>query len=84
MKTLPPITLLGDVWVLEEGQYFSDRGLVVCAAKTKAAMVRWIKAEYPKHKRKREGADSHEIYFENDDERTWLRCQRYDKCPLVA
>lgn len=76
--------LLGDVWLLEEGAYYSNGGVVVVAAKTKSAMLRWIKAEYPKHKRKREGSESHEIYFENDAERTWLRCQRLDKCPLVA
>lgn len=76
--------LLGDVWLLEEGAYYSDGGVVVVAAKTKAAMLLWIKSEYPKHKRKRQGSKSHEIYFENDDERTWLRCQRWDKCPMVA
>lgn len=76
--------LLGDVWLLEEGAYCSDGGMVVVAAKTKAAILRWIKAEYPKHKRKRAGSESREIFFENDDERTWLRCQMWDKCQLVA
>ena len=69
--------MLSNVWLVEEGDYYSSGSIVVVTAKTKAAMMRWVKAEYPKHKRKR-GSD--EIYWENDDEQTWLRC---DKCPLV-
>lgn len=76
--------VLGDVWILEEGAYYSDRGIVVCAAKTKSAMLSWINSEYPNHRRKRAECRSGEIYFENDDERTWLRCEQGDKCPLVA
>lgn len=76
--------LLGDVWILEEGEYYNDRGIIVCAAKTKAAMLRWIKSEYPEHRRNTEAKRAGEIYFENDEERTWLRCERNDKCPLVA
>jgi hypothetical protein len=75
---------LGHVWILEEGEYYSDRGIVVCAAKTKAAMLRWIKSEYPNHRRNTAAKTNGEIYFENDYNQTWLRCERNDKCPLVA
>ena len=76
------MTKIKEVWILEEGAYYSDGGLVVCAAKTKAALLKWIKTNYPNHKRKaiRDG----DIYFEHDESSTWLRCEKSDKCPLVG
>lgn len=70
------------VWILKEGGYFQERGLVVCAAKTKAAMLRWIKVNYPNHKRI-DIRNLGEIYFEGEESQTWLRCEDFDKCPLV-
>jgi hypothetical protein len=71
------------VWILERGRYYADRGIVVCAAKSKAAMMRWIRSEYPNHNRSGGAANPGEIFMENDDDSTWLRCGPMDKCPLI-
>lgn len=63
------------ILVLEEGTYYNDRGCIVAAGKSKSALVRWIKKNRPGFKRNNRDAGHGEIYFENDDERTWLRHQ---------
>jgi len=70
------------VRVLELGSYYHDRGIIVVAG-TKTAILAWIKENYPKHKRRIAEVDTGELYFENEDEQTWLRSQRDDFCPLV-
>ena len=69
------------VWILEEGAYYSDRGLVVVVAKSKAGLLKWIKDNYPNHKRDRR--DKNELFFENDNSQTWLKCGDCDRCPII-
>lgn len=71
------------VWILEEGRWFNDRGVVVCASKSKAGLIRWIRENYPEHVRKSRSVGVGEIYFENEEDQTWLRCEPVDRCPLV-
>ena len=59
------------VYLLEEGSYYNDMGVIVCVAKTKKAMMEWIKAERPDFKRKiRDYQD--EVFYECDAKSRWL------------
>jgi hypothetical protein len=71
------------VWLLEEGAYFSDGGLVVLASETKKAIVRWVKEHYPAFKRCRAQERSCEMFWQNNESRTWLRLAGWYSCPLL-
>ena len=59
------------VYLLEEGSYYNDIGVIVCVAKTKKAMMEWIKAERPDFKRNiRDYQD--EVFYECDAKSRWL------------
>lgn len=69
-----------NVLVLEEGDYYSPAGFAVCVARSQAAMLRWVKEERPNHKQVDRDFC---LYFENDDGRTWLKCDLRHVYPVA-
>jgi hypothetical protein len=64
-KTKKPAVVQKYVWLLEEGRYYTYGYTVVCVAESKAALVQWVRKNYPKHKKVPEEIHSYELYFEN-------------------
>lgn len=75
-----PKLLPGHVWLLEQGNFHNDRGIVVCVAKSRENLLLWIEDTYPSHKRDRRRSDKGELFFEDEVDRTWLRCRAFDQC----
>lgn len=69
------------VWLLTEGCYSDDFGIVVCASTTKKKLLSHIKEKYPSFQRI--PTKNNEIYLENITTKMWLRCKHNDKCILI-
>ena len=61
-----------NVLVLEEGVFYDDTGPVVCVAFSKAALLRWVKANRPGFRRDKQRPS--QLFFTNEETHTWLRC----------
>lgn len=71
------------VYLLESGAFWSGDGVIVAAARTKAAMLRWIKQTYPTYRRERVLEAPRELFYECHEQRAWLRCRHTDRCVLI-
>lgn len=68
--------MVAQLFVLYEGRYYTDSGVVIAVGRSKAALIRWVRQHRPEHKRRRsnESGVPKELYWENDKSHTWLKC----------
>lgn len=70
--------------ILEQGRYYTDGGWPVVAARTKEKILEYIKENFPNHKNSTDDTRMlyKELFFENDEEKTWLKCRLDYRIPL--
>lgn len=68
------------VYLLQEGRYYTDRGLVVAASDTKKGLIEWIKQNRPDHER--DYGRKRDLFYDNDEKQTFLRHRDTDVVPV--
>jgi hypothetical protein len=72
------------IWLLEEGAYFSERGLVILAASSRRKITSWVKKNRPEYKQVPDPIHGSEIYFTSDADGNWLRCRGSGYCAFIG